>query len=319
MAFVKVVKNKAYFKRFQTQFKRRREGKTDYLARKKMLSQDVNKYLAPKYRLVARITNTKIITQVVYSTLQGDKVVSQATSQELKKFGLTTGLSNYSAAYATGLLLARRTLAGLKLDQTFQANKKIDGNDFDISAVSVGQRRPFMCILDIGLIRSTIGNRVFGVLKGATDGGLHVPHSVKKFPGFSKDKDNKKTTFAADVHRDRIFGVHVDNYMKTLKKESAEAYQKQFSQWDKCLQENKAKSVEELMTKVFDKIKAEPLFVKAAKKIYKPKFLNEKKTLVQSGSKQYKREVKLTKEEREQRVEKKIAAAKEQLNLLQKN
>lgn len=80
MAFVKVVKNKAYFKRFQTQFKRRREGKTDYLARKKMISQDVNKYLSPKYRLVARVTNSKIIAQIVYSTLQGDKVVSQATS-----------------------------------------------------------------------------------------------------------------------------------------------------------------------------------------------------------------------------------------------
>lgn len=54
-----------------------------------------------------------------------------------------------------------------------------------------------MCILDIGLIRSTIGNRVFGVLKGATDGGLHVPHSVNKFPGFSKDKESKKETFDA--------------------------------------------------------------------------------------------------------------------------
>lgn len=62
MAFVKVIKNKAYFKRFQTQFKRRREGKTNYLARKKMIAQEVNKYLAPKYRLIARITNSKIIT-----------------------------------------------------------------------------------------------------------------------------------------------------------------------------------------------------------------------------------------------------------------
>lgn len=311
MAFVKVVKNKAYFKRFQTQFKRRREGKTDYLARKKMITQDVNKYLAPKYRLVARVTNSKIITQIVHSTLQGDNVISQATSQELKKYGLTTGLSNYSAAYATGLLLARRTLNVLKLDKTFEANKKIDGNDFDISSVNVGSRRPFLCILDIGLIRSTVGNRVFGVLKGATDGGLHIPHSVKKFPGFTNDKEAKKTSFDADVHRDRIFGVHVDNYMKKLKSESKDLYLKQFSEWDKCLTANKVKSVEELMTKVFDQIKADPVYVKKAKKIYKPKFLNEKKTLVQSGSKQYKREVKLTKEEKDQRIAQKIATAKE--------
>lgn len=172
-------------------------------------------------------------------------------------------------------MLARRTLNLLKLDKTFESNKKIDGNDFDISSVNVGSRRPFLCILDIGLIRSTTGNRVFGVLKGATDGGLHIPHSVKKFPGFTLDKESKKSTFDAEVHRDRIFGVHVDEYMKKLKSESKDLYLKQFSEWDKCLTANKAKSIEELMTKIFDKIKADPTFVKKGKKIYKPKFLNE--------------------------------------------
>ncbi len=176
-----------------------------------------------------------------------------------------------------------------------------------------------MCILDIGLIRSTIGNRVFGVLKGATDGGLHVPHSVNKFPGFSKDKESKKETFDAQVHRDRIFGAHIDNYMKVLKKESNEVYMKQFSHWDKCLQDNKVKSVEELMEKIFDKIKADPIYVKKVKKISKPKFLNEKKTLVQSGSKQYARQVRLTKEERDQRVADKIRITKEQVKLMEQN
>ena len=33
--FGKVVKNKAYFKRYQVKFRRRREGKTDYRARKR--------------------------------------------------------------------------------------------------------------------------------------------------------------------------------------------------------------------------------------------------------------------------------------------
>ena len=56
-AFVKVQKNKAYFKRYQPKFKRRREGKTDYYARKRLCVQDKNKYNTPKYRLVVRITN----------------------------------------------------------------------------------------------------------------------------------------------------------------------------------------------------------------------------------------------------------------------
>ena len=47
MAFVKLVKNKAYFMRFQTKFKRRREGKTDYFARKRLVIQDKDKYNTP--------------------------------------------------------------------------------------------------------------------------------------------------------------------------------------------------------------------------------------------------------------------------------
>lgn len=61
MAFVKVYKNNAYFKRFQTQFRRRREGKTDYYARKRLCIQDKNKYNTPKYRFVPRFTNNKAI------------------------------------------------------------------------------------------------------------------------------------------------------------------------------------------------------------------------------------------------------------------
>ena len=37
--------------------------------------------------------------------------------------------------------------------------------------------------LDVGLTRTTTGNRVFGAMKGAADGGLKIPHSVKRFPG----------------------------------------------------------------------------------------------------------------------------------------
>ena len=110
MGFVKIVKNNAYFKRYQTKFRRRIAGKTDYYARKRMIIQDKDKYNTPKYRFVARITNSKVICQVIYATLIGDKVLCQAESSELKKWGLTAGLKNYSSAYCTGLLCARRLL-----------------------------------------------------------------------------------------------------------------------------------------------------------------------------------------------------------------
>lgn len=62
--FVKVVKNKQYFKRYQVKFKRRREGKTDYYARKRLIVQDKNKYDTPKYRLIVRFSNRDITCQV---------------------------------------------------------------------------------------------------------------------------------------------------------------------------------------------------------------------------------------------------------------
>ena len=74
MGFVKVVKNKAYFKRFQVKYRRRREGKTDYFARKRLIVQNKNKYNTPKYRLIVRFTNKTIIAQVAYATIEGDKV-----------------------------------------------------------------------------------------------------------------------------------------------------------------------------------------------------------------------------------------------------
>ena len=66
--FVKVVKNRAYFKRYQVKFKRRREGKTDYYARKRLVTQDKNKYNTPKHRLIVRFTNTDVIAQVSSNT-----------------------------------------------------------------------------------------------------------------------------------------------------------------------------------------------------------------------------------------------------------
>uniref|UniRef100_A0A8C9A2Y2 Large ribosomal subunit protein uL18 n=1 Tax=Prolemur simus TaxID=1328070 RepID=A0A8C9A2Y2_PROSS len=108
MGFVKVVKNKAYFKRYQVKFRRRREGKTDYYARKRLVIQDKNKYNTPKYRMIVRVTNRDIICQIAYARIEGDMIVCAAYAHELPKYGVKVGLTNYAAAYCTGLLLARR-------------------------------------------------------------------------------------------------------------------------------------------------------------------------------------------------------------------
>ena len=48
------------------------------------------------------------------------------------------------------------------------------------------EKKPFRAILDVGIQTTSTGNRVFGVLKGASDGGLDIPQSEKRFPGYDR-------------------------------------------------------------------------------------------------------------------------------------
>jgi len=229
MTFIKVVKNKAYYKRYQVKYRRRRSGQTDYFARRKLVQQDKRKYNTPKYRLIVRRTNRDVIAQVAYTRLEGDYIVAAAYSHELKEFGIKVGLTNYAACYATGLLLARRVLTKYGLADRHKGVVEPKGLDFHIEQVIKYGPRPFRAYLDVGLAPTTTGARVFGVLKGAVDGGLSVPHSHKRFPGF----DPESKSFDPEVMRDYIFGEHVANYMRELSEESPEKYQKLFSEYVK--------------------------------------------------------------------------------------
>jgi large subunit ribosomal protein L5e len=167
-------------------YKRRRAGKTDYRARLRLSTQDKNKYNTPKYRLVVRFTNRTVVCQVAYATMAGDKVICAAYSSELPRYGLKVGLTNYAAAYCTGLLLARRVLQKLGLDKAYEGNTEDVGEDYNVDANDEGPR-PFQCILDAGLKRTSTGSKVFAALKGALDGGLDIPHNEKRFVGYDPD------------------------------------------------------------------------------------------------------------------------------------
>ncbi|XDA75485.1 hypothetical protein R6Z07M_005649 [Ovis aries] len=129
MGFVKAVKNKAYFKRYQVKFRRRREGKTDYYAWKRLVIQDKNKYNTPKYRMIVRVTNRDIICQMAYARREGDTIVCAAYAHELPKYGVKFPLTNYAAAYCTGLLLAHRLLNRFGMDKIYegQVEGAVDG------------------------------------------------------------------------------------------------------------------------------------------------------------------------------------------------
>lgn len=318
MPFVKSIKGRSYFCRYQTKFRRRREGRTDYYVRRKMIMQDKNKYDAKKYRFVVRKTNTKIICQIAYATPNGDRIMAEAKSSELVRYGLTAGLTNYAASYCTGLLCARRLLKSLGLDDIYKGVDEVDGNVYDVYEQDQvnDDKRPFKAVLDVGITTTTTGNKVFGALKGASDGGIYIKHNNKRFPGFKikmpEEKGEKRTeTFEAEKHRAKIFGLNIEEYMDKLEESDKNKYTQQFSLWDKCLKDNKLDSLEELYKKVHDEIRKNPDRV-TQKKNQNPvrKNLDDKKTSYEnSQGKKWMINRKISKAERTQRVQDRIAEA----------
>ena len=156
----------------RVQFKRRRQHSTNYLARAKKLKGRVP-------RLVVRRTNRYILAQIVTSEIAQDKVIFTASSKELMKYGWpkTKSIKNLAAGYLLGVLCAVKA-------------KKADIE---------------MAILDLGLFRSTKGNRIYAVVKGAVDGGLDVPHSEEILPPMERIKrQDLKTKVDVDEIREKI-------------------------------------------------------------------------------------------------------------------
>lgn len=158
-------------------------------------------------------------------------------------------------------------------------------------------------------------------MKGASDGGLHVPHKEKRFPGFhiikaeivqnkrgkAIETEKAKSTFDPKEHRSHIFGGHVQAYYDMLKGENAQRFNKQFSQWEKALKGGK---FEDLYKKVHAAIRADPSRAKPADKKVGRKVVSAHVgyKIFTDGNKKKKswiRHFKLTRTQREERIEKK--------------
>lgn len=201
--------------------------------------------------MIVRFTNKDVICQIAYAKIQGDLILATAYSHELPRYGIKVGLTNYAAAYATGLLLARRLLKKLGLDKHYAGKKEISGEMYQVEHME-DSPRPFRCYLDVGLVRTTTGSRVFAAMKGAADGGLDIPHNEKRFVGFSKDTKQLDTT----VLRDHIFGGHVSDYMRQLESSDSEAFKRQFSKYIES--KITADDIEAMYTKAHAAIRADP-------------------------------------------------------------
>jgi len=287
-----VQKSTAYHKRYQVKFRRRREGKTDYRARLRLTLQDKNKYGTPKYRFVVRVSNRFVRCQVIYATIKGDICVGSAGSWELEEYGITTGLKNWAACYATGLLCARRVLTKYNLADTYEG---IEGDDvtgelFLVEPVDDGPR-PFTCNLDIGLKKNNTGARVFGALKGACDGGLNIPHNEKRFIGYDKDEKSLDAEMVASY----IKGGNVSEYMEALEEEEPDKFKSHFAKYHEA--EVTAEDLEDLYTEAHEKIRENPV-------------LDKKERSKPSGAKRWKTP-KLSLEQKKANLKAKLLALKE--------
>lgn len=84
------------------------------------------------------------------------------------KYGVKVGLTNYAAAYCTGLLLARRLLIRFGVDKIYAGQVEGTGDEYHVESTD-GQPGACTCYLDAGLASTTTGNKVLGALKGAVD------------------------------------------------------------------------------------------------------------------------------------------------------
>jgi hypothetical protein len=65
----------------------------------------------------------------------------------------------------------------------------------------------------------TTGSRVFVVVKGASEGGIFIPHSDKRFPGYDTETRRWTLNAKAKVLKKYIFGGHASEYTTSLEED----------------------------------------------------------------------------------------------------
>ncbi|XP_052578111.1 60S ribosomal protein L5-like [Peromyscus californicus insignis] len=155
-------------------------------------------------------------------------IVCAAHVHELPKYGVKVCLTNYATVYYTVLLLAHRLLNRFGIDKTYEGRVEVTGDEHNVESID-GQPDAFTCYLDAHLARTTTGNKGFGALKGAVDGGLSIPPSNKGFSGY----DYESKEFNTEVHRKYSIGQNVADYVCHLLKEDGNTYKIHFSQYIK--------------------------------------------------------------------------------------
>jgi large subunit ribosomal protein L18 len=127
--------------------RRRREGVTDYRARKKAI-------LSRRTLLVVRVSGKNVSAQFVKPQVGGDLVLASVHSRALRKLKWNGSLKSVPACYLLGLLAAKKAK----------------------------EKGVTEAILYNGVSTFVRGSRVAAFAKGVRDAGVEVPMSEEAFP-----------------------------------------------------------------------------------------------------------------------------------------
>jgi large subunit ribosomal protein L18 len=159
--------------RFRVHFRRRREGRTDYRVRLKLLKSG-------RPRAVVRLSERRVRVSVVEFDPAGDRVLATADSGELGRIEFpTTCLATTPAAYLTAYLAGLRAKAGGRAE----------------------------AVLDLGVRRPTAGGRLAAALKGLLDSGVAIPHGEGGFPSADRLEGShlpRKLPQPLDAYRQKL-------------------------------------------------------------------------------------------------------------------
>ncbi|WP_435115077.1 50S ribosomal protein L18 [Halolamina sp. C58] len=178
--------------RYKVPMRRRREVRTDYHQRLRLLKSG-------KPRLVARVSNKHVRAQLASPGPDGDEIHAAASSEDLSEYGWEAPTGNLPSAYLTGYL------AGLR-------------------AIDAGLEE---AVLDLGLNTATPGNKVFAVQEGAIDAGLEIPHSDSVLADWSRNRGEHIAAYAEQLEDDLYSGEfdatelpeHFDDVRETLQED----------------------------------------------------------------------------------------------------
>ena len=164
---------------FTVPFRRKREGRTYYKKRLKILVSD-------KYRLVVRKSLKNIHASIVKYNPKGDKVLVTVNSSSLSKLGWKGGTGNLPSAYLTGFLAGKKSVEnGIK-----------------------------EAVLDIGFSNSVKGSRIYAALAGALDSGLKIPANPEILPPKERISGSHIAKYAMSIKSTPKYEAQFSDYLK---------------------------------------------------------------------------------------------------------